>query len=114
MEKLKCIGESKRQAKKEYRQYCKENNIKYNSAKTVGIHSCSTYENYKQVSMKFIRYVRDNYREIKDINSISRSHAEEYLLHRQDQNLSSNTISRDLSALNKLFNFKIEKCEIGL
>lgn len=114
MEKMKCIGESKHQAKQEYRKYCEENNVKWNPTKTFGIHSYSTYENYKQVSIQFIRYIRENHSDIKYIESISRKHAEEYLLQRQDQELSPYTISRDLSALNKLFNFKVQKTDIGL
>lgn len=114
MEHLKCIGESRYLSKQEYKQYCTENDLKRSSAKTVGIHSYKTYEAYKQTSKEFIRWLKNNYKEIKDINLIKPEHVKEYLKMRENEGKSAYTISKDMSALNKLFNFNIDKNKAGL
>lgn len=114
MQAMRCFGQSKHQAKKEYRKYCEENGIEWNPAKTFGIHSYVTYGNYKQVSKQFIAYMREHHRSIKDINDITKEHAKEYLRFRDSQGLSPYTVSKDMAALNKLFNFDMTKKDMGL
>ncbi|MFZ7121557.1 MAG: hypothetical protein ACOWWH_11495 [Eubacteriaceae bacterium] len=75
MEQMKCIGESRHQAKKEYKEMMGENS----SNRTMGIHSHSTYDAYKQTSIEFIRYIRSEYKNIKDVSSIKKEYVIEYL-----------------------------------
>lgn len=110
MEAMKCIGESRHQAKKEYKEMMGKNS----SNRTMGIHSHLTYDAYKQTSIEFIRYIRCNYKEIKDVDQIKEEHVIEYLKYRQDDGKSSHTISKDMAALNKLYNFYITKKDAGI
>ena len=81
---------------------------------TEGIFSKSTYDNYKQVSAQFIAWLKEQYSNIKHIDDLPRGVVMEYLQQRQQEGLSSNTLSRDLGAVNKLFGFHITKQEAGL
>ncbi|MDD4200670.1 MAG: site-specific integrase [Eubacteriales bacterium] len=113
MEKLKCLGESRVIAKEEQKIYSQANEIKWNAARTVGIHSYKTYQAYKQTSKEFIHRLRARYPKIKDINSIEPGHVRQYLQDREHEENSAFTISKDMSALNKLFNFRLSKDEAG-
>lgn len=111
MEGLKMIGQSRHKAKIEYKQICNEN--KYRN-KSMGIHSYNTYSAYKQTSIEFIKYIKENHNEIKDVTKIKRTHIKEYIKHREKQGMSIYTISKDMAALNKLFNTDITKKEVGI
>lgn len=113
MQALNCIGESRHQAKEEYRQYCQTNKIAYNPTKTVGIHSYNTYESYKQTSKEFTAWIKLRYPQIKKIDSITKDMCVEYLKSRQET-CSAYTVSKDMSALNKLFGSDINKRDAGL
>lgn len=113
LESMSRIGESKHQAKQEYRQYCESHGIAWNPAKATGIFSYKTYDAYKQTSKEFARWLKENYG-IKNIDQITRHHCSEYLRERQDEYKTSWTNSKDLSAMNKLFNFGLTKSEVGL
>ena len=110
MEQMKAIGESRHVAKEEYRQMIDGNS----NNKTLGIHSFNTYSAYKQTSTEFIKYIRQNHNEIKNIGQISREHIIEYLVGRQGEGKSAYTISKDMAALNKLFNTTVSKKEAGI
>jgi len=110
MEQMKCIGESRHQAKAEYAEIYGENQRN----KTIGIHSYKSYETHKQTSKEFILFVRQNYKDIKDVNQITKSVAVNYLQKRQTDGKSAYTISKDMAAINKLFNFNINKKEAGI
>lgn len=103
MQKMNRIGESRHEAKQQ--------SI---DGKTEGIFSKSTYDNYKQVSVQFVKWLQANHSEIKHVDDVPRSVLIEYLQEREKGGLSPNTLSRDLGALNKLFGTDITKKEAGL
>lgn len=110
MEQMKCIGESRHDAKKDYKDMMGKNA----SNRTMGIHSYSSYDAIKQTSIEFVRHLRNEYKNIKDISQIKKEHVEEYLKFRQDDGKSAATISKDMAALNKLFNLHITKKDCGI
>ncbi len=110
MEGLNMIGFSRHKAKKDY----KKMGIGNNPSKTMGIHSYNTYESYKQTSKEFIRFIKKSYPDIRDIKEIKEKHIGEYLKNRNDKGLSAWTISKDLAALNKLFNTDLTKKDLNL
>ena len=55
-------------SKTEYKQYCQDNNIKWNPAKTVGIHSIGTAEAYRQTINEFGDWLKDNHKEVDNLN----------------------------------------------
>lgn len=107
------IGESRDLAKKEYKQYCQEHNIKYVNGQAEGIFSWNTYNSYKQTLEEFSKWLADKYH-IRDIKAITRDMAIEYLQFRRDAHKSAWTIDKDKSALNKVFGFAITKKEAEL
>lgn len=113
MQELNCIGESRHIAKQEYRQYCKDNNLQYNPCKTMGIHSYNTYESYKQTSKEFCNWLKQTYPEVKGINGVTKHMCVNYLKSRQET-CSAYTVSKDMSALNKLLGYNISKSEADL
>lgn len=109
MQGLRCFGESRHLAKADYRA-----NIDSNSHhKTVGIHSYNTYGAYKQTCKEFVKWVKQEHG-VKHIEDVTTKHTGEYLQHREEQGLSAWTVSKDLSALNKIFNHNHTKAELGL
>ena len=110
MQEMLCLNESRHKAKQEYKEMTGENK----SNRTIGIHSYKTYNAYKQTSIEFIRYIRQESKEIKDISAIKEEHVIDYLKHRQDDGKTAHTISKDMAALNKLFNFKVTKADAGI
>lgn len=110
MEKMKCIGESRDIAKKEYKEMMGKNP----SNRTMGIHSFLSYDAIKQTSIEFIRHLKIEYKSIKDISQIKKDHVEEYLKFRQNDGKAAATISKDMAALNKLFNLTITKKDCGI
>lgn len=113
MQGLVSFGESKHQAKQEYKQYCQENNIKYNPSKTVGIHSINTYNSYKQTSENFEKWIKSN-TNIKKIDDIDKPTVIKFLQERQENGCSPYTVSKDMSALNKILNMDVTKKEANL
>jgi len=103
------IGESKHQAKKEYRQYCLENNIKINPAKTAGIHSIKTAEAYRQTANQFGEWLKNNHREIKNLKEITPEISYEYLKQKENQGNSAWSVSKDMSAINKCLDIGLNK-----
>jgi integrase len=112
MEQMKNIGESRHQAKQEYKEMLHIGEHANN--RTVGIHSYKTYTAYKQTSMAFIKYMRNDHKEVKDITDIKREHVIEYLQTRQNEGKSSYTISKDMAALNKLLFLGVTKKDAGI
>jgi len=112
MEKMKNIGESRHQAKQEYKEMLHIGEHANN--RTVGIHSYKTYTAYKQTSMAFIKHMRNDHKEVKDITDIKREHVIEYLQTRQNEGKSSYTISKDMAALNKLLFLGVTKKDAGI
>jgi len=110
MEGLNMIGFSRHKAKRDY----KKMGLGNNPSKTIGIHSYNTYESYKQTSKEFIRFIKESYPDIRDIEEIEEKHIGEYLKNRNDKGLSAWTVSKDLAALNKLFNTDLTKKDLDL
>ena len=110
MQSMECIGESRHDAKKEYKEMMGKNP----SNRTMGIHSYLSYDAIKQTSIEFTRYLKVKHKSIKDVSHIKKEHVEEYLRNRQEKGISAATISKDMAALNKLFNLTITKKECGI
>lgn len=104
---LNCYGQSKYQAKKEsYKQG--------NKGKVKGIYSKKTMSDYKKVAEQFQSWSKNKGYNFKRLADVSDSHIIQYLKERQDTGKSAWTISRDLSALNKIFSREISKKGTGL
>ena len=103
MQTLNTIGHSRHLAKEQTA-----------DGRTAGIYSETTYNNYKQVSVHFVRWLKNSHPKVKHITDLKRHTVIEYLQERERHGLSSNTLSRDLGAVNKLFNLNITKKEAHL
>lgn len=111
------IGESKHLAKQAYRQYCEENNLPWNPSKSPFLHSIGTTENYRQVIGEFCTWLKTEKPEVwktKDLSNIDKKIAYEYLQDREKQGCSAWTVSKDMSALNKVLDLGLNKKEGGL
>lgn len=64
--------------------------------------------------MAFIKYMRSDNKEVKDIADIKREHVIEYLQKRQNEGKSSYTISKDMADLNKLLFLEVTKKDAGI
>lgn len=104
---LNCFGQSKYQAKQEsYRQG--------NKGKVKGIYSKKTMQDYKKVAEQFQKWSKSKGYGFKTLSDVSDSHILQYLTERQEQGKSAWTVSRDLSALNKIFDRNVSKRDTGL
>ena len=102
-----CFGQSKYLAKKEsYRNG--------NNGKVDGIYSKKTMNDYKSVCEQFNCWQKDKGYNFHSISEVKQSVIVEYLTQRQNKGYSAWTISRDQSALNKIFNMSVTKKECGL
>lgn len=100
MQQLERFGESRHQAKKEYREMM---GGQHQNNNTVGVHTFNTFEGYKQVSKQFTEWLKVNEKGVRNIEDIKREHIIEYIKYRADKGYSADTYSRDLAALNKIF-----------
>lgn len=113
MNSLVKLGSSKHEMKKAYKEYCKHNKIKWNPAKTPFIYAAKTADAYRQTINEFSRWLKDQKEEIwssKNLDNITKEVAYEYLQQRE----SAWTISKDMSALNKVLNLNLNKAEGNL
>lgn len=110
MEAMKQMGESRHDAKKDYKEMTGDRKTN----RTVGIHSHQTYNAYKQTGIEFSRYMKTNHKDLKGIAHVKKEHLIEYLQYRQDDGKSAATLSKDMAALNKLFNEHLTKAETGI
>lgn len=85
-----------------------------NKGKVDGIYSKKTMSDYKAVAEQFNSWQKDNGYNFHSISEVNQSVIVEYLTQRQNNGYSAWTISRDQSALNKIFNMSITKNECGL
>lgn len=111
------IGSSKHQAKKDYRKFCEANNIKVNPSKSAFIHSYKTADAYRQSINEFSTWLKDNKSGIwgsKDLDNLDKRVCYEYLHYREDNGCSAYTVSKDMSALNKVLNYDLNKKEGNL
>lgn len=114
LKSLQRFGQSKHVAKAEYRRQQEAKGEKWNPAFAQGIFSYQTYNAYKQSAMEFGLWLKKEHPEIKNINNVGKEHAINYLLARQAEGKSAYTFSKDMSAINKIFNTSINKKEAGL
>lgn len=111
MEQMKCMGQSRHQAKQEYREM-KGTNQTHN--RTVGIHSHGTYNAYKSTCKGFVEYAKENCLDIKNIEDVDEGHIKQYIEHRAEQGYSAHTYSKDMAALNKIFNTELTKSDCNV
>lgn len=111
MKEMERIGESRYEAKKDYRENIEENR----QGKTVGIHSYGTFETYKSSCKQFVKWANENDKGIRNIEDVKEEHIKEYIKHREEEGKSAWTYSKDLSALNKVFGTDVLKkdCEVA-
>lgn len=113
--KMSGIGESKYAAKTSYRNACEERGEKWNPSKTSSIHSIITDKGYRQTINEFCNWVKENKSDIyatKDLNNFTKELCYEYLQYRNIK--SAWTVTKDQSALNKVFNYDLNKKEGNL
>lgn len=111
---LKRFGQSRHEAKQAYRASQEAKGEKWNPAKAEGIFSFKTYDAYKQTAMEFSKWLRENHSDIKTLDQISQEHAIRYLQGRQAEGKSAYTVSKDMSAINKIFGTELSKKNAGL
>ena len=111
MKEMDKIGESRYEAKRDYRENIEENK----QGKTIGIHSYGTFETYKSSIKQFTKWANENDRGIRNIEDVKEQDIKDYIKYRADEGYSSYTYSKDLSALNKVFNHDVLKkdCDVA-
>lgn len=105
LEDKKAIGQSRHIAKLE---------AKDQGGKVETIHSYKTYDAYKQSSKTFIKWLRQEFPEIKDINNIDKDIGAMYIQHRSKQGVSAYTYSQDIAMLNKTLSLGLTKSYCGV
>lgn len=113
IDKLLRIGESKHEAKKEYRAECEEKGLKWNPSKSNYIHSIKTTELYRDSVNDFSSWLKENKSDVwntKDLNSITKDICYEYLREKDDMH-SAWTTSRHMAAINKVLDLGLNKKE---
>lgn len=81
------------------------------------IHSYNTADSYRQTVDEFSAWLKENKSDIwnsKNLESIDKDTAYEYLRSREDKGCSPHTVSKDMSAINKTLGLGLEKKEGGL
>lgn len=104
MKSMDCIGQSRHQAKEEARI-----ELGYKNNRTVGIHSHKTFDAYKSSCKQFTMWAKEENKGIRNIEDVKEEHIREFIKYREEEGYSSHTYSKDLSALNKVFNTDITK-----
>lgn len=79
-----------------------------------GIYSKKTMETYKDSIMKFSTYIQENFKEIKNINSIEKKHASEYLFKLAKEGYSPSTIHTRAAAIAKVMDWTTTDINRGL
>ena len=105
LEKKKCMGKSRHEVKLQAKEQGK---------KVDGIYSYKTYDAYKQSSKTFIKWIKTEYPEIKNISDIDKDICALYIQNRAKQGVSAYTYSQDIAMLNKILNVKITKEYCGV
>ena len=105
LEKKKCMGKSRHEAKLQAKEQGK---------KVDGIYSYKTYDAYKQSSKTFIKWIKTEYAKIKNISDIDKDICALYIQNRAKQGVSAYTYSQDIAMLNKILNVNITKEYCGL
>lgn len=105
LEDKKAIGESRHIAKLEARAQ---------GSKVDTIHSYKTYDAYKQSSKTFVKWLRQEFPDIKNVNDIDKDIGAMYIKHRERQGVSAYTYSQDIAMLNKTLSLGLNKSYCGV
>lgn len=105
LEDKKAIGESRHLAKLE---------AKNQGKKVETIHSYKTYDAYKQSSKTFIKWLKQEFPEIKNINDIDKDIGAMYIKYRAEKGVSPYTYSQDIAMLNKTLSLELNKAYCGV
>lgn len=105
LEDKKAIGQSRHLAKLE---------AKDQGKKVETIHSYKTYDAYKQSSKTFIKWLKQEFPEIKDIRNIDKDIGAMYIQYRSKQGVSAYTYSQDIAMLNKTLSLGLNKAYCGV
>lgn len=110
MQEMNCIGQSRYIAKQEAKE-----TLGYANNRTVGIHSYKTYDTYKSTCKQFVIWAKDTEQGIRNIEDVKEQHIKDFIKDRYEEGYSSYTYSKDLAALNKVFNTHITKsdCDVA-
>lgn len=109
------FGESRHQAKKEARQNYLDSHgdLKgHNPAKADGIFSISTMETYRKTMPPFSIFLADH--DVKNAAQITPELAGLFLQEREASGLSPSSISREMSAINKVLGYSLTKKQLNL
>ena len=112
-EKL-AIGTSRHEAKKAYQE---KHPGEKNKSKTEKIHSIGTANTYRQSINEFGDWLRDNKPDVwntKNLDAVDKATIYEYLKGKEEKGIAATSISRDISALNKILDRGLSKAEGGL
>ncbi|HHX24076.1 MAG TPA: site-specific integrase [Thermoanaerobacterales bacterium] len=109
-------GESRHAAKEALKAELKEQGIKYNPTihRLPKIYSFNTMKNYRQVVFDFIKALKEEGIKVRYLEDITPEMAKSYLLSKQERGYSPYSLSKDIAALNKFFDWNLTKREIGL
>lgn len=105
LEKKKCMGKSRHEAKLQAKEQGK---------KVDGIYSYKTYDAYKQSSKTFIKWIKKEYPDIKDISDIDKDICAMYIQYRANNSISAYSYSQDIAMLNKILDVGITKEYCGV
>ena len=109
------FGQSKHEAKQEARAaYLKEHGTLtgWNPSKVDGIYGIKTMETYRSAMTDFSKWAANQ--GLNNASKITREHAAQYLREREAKGKSAWTVTRDMSAINKVFGYDLSKKELGL
>lgn len=102
-----CFGQSKYEAKQKSIQ-------NGNKGKVNGIYSKKTMADYKKIAEQFANWQKEKGYYFKSLADVKEKDIISYLTERKQENKSAWTLSKDLSALNKIFHTSITKEQAGL
>lgn len=109
------LGQSKKEAQAEARdKYLNDHGSLegYDIAKTHTIRSIETAKTYRKAAEQYAKWLYEE-KSINKINKVTPELAGEYLKYR-DETLSAWTVKRDLSAINKIFNYDLNSKDLDL
>ncbi len=108
------VGVSRHAIKQELEQHHKETG---ELLKDHSIHSINTAESYRDTVDQFATFLKEKHQDVwnsKDLSNITKEISYQFLQERQERGLSAWTISKDLSAINKLLEQDLTKKEANL
>lgn len=110
MQEMNCIGQSRHIARQEAKE-----TLGYENNRTVGIHSYKTFDTYKSTCKQFVMWAKDTEQGLRNIEDIKEEHIKNFIKDRYEEGYSAHTYSKDLAALNKVFNTHVTKsdCDVA-